>query len=317
MPLLVSIIIPCFNAERFVREAVESAVGQTWKPVEVIMVDDGSTDGTAKALERWRSRCKIIRQSRQGAAAARNRGLLEAKGDYIQFLDADDLLSDNKVESQMGRLAGCPRNWVASGSWGRFRESPALAAFAPEPVWKDAAPPEFLVSSWLGGGMMPVFSWLTPRELIKEAGPWDENLSVNDDGEFFTRVILKSSGIVFCEGARGYYRTAAGATLSQRGDRAAAESAYEATQRSCEHFLAVTQSEEVRCACATAYQRFAYWAFPDYPDLSAKAEARGEELGGCGLPVGGGLRMRFLSACLGWKRAKRIQRLRRRLIGTR
>lgn len=98
---LVSIIIPCFNAEKYLREAIESALAQTYQPVEVMVIDDGSTDGSAEVARSFAGRIRLESQSHRGAPAARNRGLGLARGDFIQFLDADDLLDPGKLTHQM------------------------------------------------------------------------------------------------------------------------------------------------------------------------------------------------------------------------
>ncbi|HHQ41904.1 MAG TPA: glycosyltransferase family 2 protein, partial [Chromatiales bacterium] len=89
-PPEISVVIPCYNAERFVGEAVESALGQRGVRHEVIVVDDGSTDGSSAVLERFRRHIVLIRQENRGEGGARNRGIAAARGRYLAFLDADD-----------------------------------------------------------------------------------------------------------------------------------------------------------------------------------------------------------------------------------
>jgi glycosyltransferase involved in cell wall biosynthesis len=98
---LVSIIIPCFNAESYVGEAIESALDQTYPVKEVIVIDDGSTDGSLEVIRKFGERVRWESGPNRGGGAARNRGLAIAKGEYIQFLDADDLLDSGKLERQM------------------------------------------------------------------------------------------------------------------------------------------------------------------------------------------------------------------------
>jgi glycosyltransferase involved in cell wall biosynthesis len=100
-PPLVSIIIPCFNAQRFVETAVQSALDQTYSPVEIVAVDDASRDGTLDVLRRFDDKVRILSVPHEGGAAARNHGLRIAKGEFIQFLDADDLLHPGKITRQM------------------------------------------------------------------------------------------------------------------------------------------------------------------------------------------------------------------------
>jgi glycosyltransferase involved in cell wall biosynthesis len=104
MKPLVSAIIPNYNYARYVGEAVESALGQTYPNIEVIVVDDGSTDNSLEVLEQYRDRVKIVRQENSGVCAARNRGVAESKGEYIAFLDADDIWLPEKVFVQIREL---------------------------------------------------------------------------------------------------------------------------------------------------------------------------------------------------------------------
>jgi glycosyltransferase involved in cell wall biosynthesis len=305
---LVSIIIPCRNGAAWLGEAIESCLGQTWRNLQVIVVDNGSSDASLDLARRYQSRAVAVFEcARQGASAARNIGLAQARGDFIQFLDADDVLDADKIRLQVERLAWAPPATLASGAWARFRHRPDEATLSPEPVWRDLAPEEFLIRSWLGGGMMPNFAWLTPRALIERAGPWNETLSLNDDGEFFSRVVLAASGIMFCGGARGYYRMAPHVSISRRRDADAFASAYAAITLSCAHLLQHCASETARRACATNYQRFVYAAYPQAPALVAQAEKRIAELGGSELRPDGGRLFRLLIRVFGWKSAKRCE----------
>jgi glycosyltransferase involved in cell wall biosynthesis len=316
MPPRVSIIIPCRNGARWLGEAIECCLGQSWPSLQIIVVDNGSTDGSFALAKRYEARgITMLACARAGASAARNVGLKHADGDLIQFLDADDLLDADKIGRQVDRLNAAPAGSVASGAWARFAHEPSQAAFTPEAVWRDFAPEDFLIASWLGGGMMPNFAWLTPRVVIERAGPWDETLSLNDDGEFFCRVVLQSAGIVFCAGARGFYRSAGAATLSKRRDSEALASAFTAVDLSCRYLLQRSAAAAAAKACATNYQRFAYAAYPEAAELVALAEQRALELGGSDLRPGGGPAFQILARALGWKLGKRAQLAWRTLRG--
>jgi hypothetical protein len=313
MPPLVSIIIPCRNGAQWLAEAIESCLGQGWTNREIIVVDNGSSDRSLALARQYEPAVVTLQCHQPGASAARNVGLQRARGDFIQFLDADDVLDHDKIEAQLERLVSGPPGAVATGAWARFRASPYEAVFAADPVWADLGPEEFLISSWRGGGMMPNFAWLTPSAVIDRAGPWNEGLSLNDDGEFFCRVVLASSGIVFCGGARGYYRSAAGSTLSRRRDKVALSSAFEAIALSCDRLLQHHDTASARAACATHYQRFVFDAYPEVPDLVAAAERRIAQFGGSELRIGGGRLFRLISRWFGCKLGKRCQLAWRRL----
>src|SRR5688500_10051894 len=100
---LVSVIIPVYNAENFISATLNSVLHQSWSNLEIILVNDGSTDQTEKSIAAFLNdpRVKYIKQDNAGCSAAKNTGLAEAKGDFIQYLDADDLLSNDKIEEQV------------------------------------------------------------------------------------------------------------------------------------------------------------------------------------------------------------------------
>lgn len=211
---LVSIIIPAYNSEAHLRETIQSALDQTWTEKEIIVVDDGSADNSLTVAESFKnSAVKVFSQKNQGASAARNRGLRESKGDYIQFLDGDDLLESEKIESQLKAIAGVPYA-MAYGPIGYFNDSDLLPGVKPVSSLEEDFDNGYdcLVALYGGrdenhaGGMVPLHAWLTPRQLIAEAGPWNESISVDDDGEFFCRVVSKAEQIKYVDNAIGYYR---------------------------------------------------------------------------------------------------------------
>jgi glycosyltransferase involved in cell wall biosynthesis len=308
MSPLVSVIIPCRNGAAWLDDAVQSCLNQTWRNLQIILVDNGSADGSFELATRYASYGVLVLEcTREGAAAARNVGLAHARGDLIQFLDVDDVLDRDKIRVQVERLARVANESVASGAWSRFRCIPGEAPFSPEAVWRDFEPQEFLISSWLGGGMMPNFAWLTPRTLIERAGRWDERLSLHDDGEFFSRIVLAASSIVFCGTARGYYRTVPGASVSKQRDLNSLASGLKSIDLSCRRLLQHCANAEAARACATHYQRFAYDTYPDAPDLVLEAERRARELGGSELRPGGGPAFQMLARGFGWKFGRRCQ----------
>lgn len=125
---LVSVLIPCYNAEGYLGETLDSVFRQTWPNLEVIVVNDGSTDGSIKVAEAFvKGGLILISQDNAGASAARNRAFGASSGDFIQFLDADDLLDRDKIQLQVNRLLESP-DCVASAVWG---DLPGLGGCAP------------------------------------------------------------------------------------------------------------------------------------------------------------------------------------------
>src|SRR5437016_8780326 len=147
---LVSILIPAYNAERWITDTIRSAVAQTWRKKEIIIVDDGSRDGTAAIARRFASKTvSVISQQNQGASTARNRAFELCQGDYIQWLDADDLLSPDKVAQQMAAAQERHgKRILLSSRWGYFMYRPSKAKFIPTPLWCDLSPVEWLVRRW-------------------------------------------------------------------------------------------------------------------------------------------------------------------------
>ncbi len=308
--MLVSIIIPCHNAAPWLGETVGSALAQTWPHTEIIVVDDGSGDDSLAIARGFESRgVRVVAQPNAGASAARNHGLRLAQGDFIQYLDADDLLDREKLARQVEALAAAPRA-LAAGPWGRFARGPADAVFTPEENWRDSEPVDWLAHNFAGRGMMPPAAWLVPRVLATEAGPWDERLTLNDDGEYFCRVLLRSSGVRFCAEARSYYRSNLPGSLSRRRSAVAWRSAFLSHELCAQAMLAAEDSGRTRRACADLFQRLAHEMYPDSRELVAGCERRVRELGGSPLLPGGGRVFQLLSRAVGWKLARRLSRLR-------
>jgi glycosyltransferase involved in cell wall biosynthesis len=105
---VVSVVIPAFNAARYLGEALDSVFGQTLTDLELVVVDDGSTDETPQVVQGYGSRVRYVRQPNAGVASARNRGVAESSGRYVAFLDADDVWLPGKLERQLEALAARP-----------------------------------------------------------------------------------------------------------------------------------------------------------------------------------------------------------------
>ena len=307
---LVSVLVTAYDAEPWLAETLASVVEQTHENLDVVVVDDGSTDGTLAVARSFEDpRVKVLTQANAGACAARNRALGEARGDLVQYLDADDLLAPDKIARQVARLRDEPEGTVASGPWVRFRETPGDMGRGGEPGWEDYEPAaEWLVQSWsTGGGMMPPFAWLTPRLLVEAAGPWDESLQKNQDGEFFARVLARASKVAFCPGAWGYYRSGMATSVSARRGAEVAPSLYAAAESSTRSVLDVLDTPEARRACAGLWQRVAFETYPVAPEVGRQAEAQAEALGGADARPGGGRAFALVRDVAGWKAAVRLQ----------
>ncbi len=303
----VSIIIPCHNAALWLAATLESALAQTWTPTEIVVVDDGSADESLMIARRYESeRLRVITQPNAGAAAARNAGLRAARGEYIQFLDADDLLAPDKITCQVTRIESLGPSVLASGAWARFQQNPSDADFTAEANQCDLTGVEFLQTNFEQRTMMHPAAWLAPRALLDSAGPWDETLSLNDDGEYFARVALSSSRIVYCVDARSYYRSNLPDSLSGRKDHRAMQSLHRSMALTIAHLLKHDSSPRSRAAAAYAWKCTAFELYPGAPALSRAAETAAHELGGSPRPFPGSGRFQHTARLIGWRLARRF-----------
>jgi glycosyltransferase involved in cell wall biosynthesis len=308
MKPLVSVLVAAYNAAAWLTETLDSVSQQTWGNIEIIVVDDGSKDETLSIAKQYESSTiKVIYQENQGASAARNRGLELAQGDFIQYLDADDLLAPDKIERQLTFWQSGSKNRVISGEWARFVASPDEAIFEPNSLWQDRSPVDWLVCAWQGHWMMHPAAWLVPRAISDQAGCWDESLSLNDDGEYFSRVVLASQGVRFCPGARSYYRSGINGSLSGRKTDLAWQSAFSSIEQSIQHLLAQEDSPRTRQVGANMLQRFIYEVYPNVPELRHQAALKVKHLGGATECPMGGPFFRALMVILGWERSKKLK----------
>jgi glycosyltransferase involved in cell wall biosynthesis len=290
---VVSIIIPNYNGAEWLPKTIESCLSQKSELIkEIIVIDDHSTDNSWEVLQRKKaghSKIQIYKNTKKGANSARNLGFKISSGSYIQFLDADDLLSEKKIELQFEVLQNDPANVVASCGWAHFTSNIQDAQFHPNKIWKNYNDPiKWLTDTWTGGGMMVTSCWLCPRKLIEDSGLWDESLIKNQDGEFFCRVLLNAHSIKFVKKAKVYYRKPQKNNISQRSTYEAAASLLKSYQSYDYHIRQKRDTEEVRFACAFNYLSFIYEFHPKYPSLLAIAKQNFESLGiKKALPIGG------------------------------
>jgi glycosyltransferase involved in cell wall biosynthesis len=313
----VSIIIPVHNGERYLAETIQSALNQTWQHREIIIIDDGSTDNSLEIARSFeRDSVKIIGQSNKGAAAARNAGLKEAKGDYVQFLDADDLLSPDKIQAQIDSLNGSLTH-VAICKTVHFDDGESHLDGIENKDWfckNNDDPVTFLTKLYAGddmmpgfGGMITVHSWLTPRTIIEKAGQWNEKLGVDDDGEFFCRIVLASEGICFSHRGINYYRKyRSGRSLSAQKNKKAIESAVLAIDLKLKHLTARSDDDIVSRVFGKHYWWTGVMAYPQYRGISAYCIQQAKKQGYAGEKYVGGKSGHILAAIIGWKLARLI-----------
>jgi glycosyltransferase involved in cell wall biosynthesis len=305
---LVSVLIPCFNAEKYIAETLESVFRQTWPEIEIIVVDDGSTDKSAEIVKSFgHPNLKLISQTNAGQTAALNQCLKHVAGEFIQYLDADDILHQDKIEIQMKRLTD-RIDCIASAEWGRFSNNIAVTKFSPEPVWQDLSSLDWLVLSRADGlGMMYPALWLIPAGIARAIGPWREELTLNNDAEYFTRVLLASEKVLFCPRARCHYRSGIEGSLSGRKTPAAWASQFRVNEL-CEGYVRAREdSERVRQGFALTWQHLAHACYPYDSPLAERALERANALHPIMIDPDGGHLFKIVSRMLGWRIARRLQ----------
>jgi glycosyltransferase involved in cell wall biosynthesis len=306
---LISVIVPAFNAEKWIAASIESALAQTHKQLEVVVVDDGSRDNTAPLVQTiGDQRIKLVRQQNRGQSAAMNRGVAESRGDYLKFLDADDWLNPEHLASQLSSIVN-QKDCVASCRWGHFlnqTESPKIKTERTNNHYQD--PLEWLVDSLARDeGMMGGWMWLIPRKVWERAGGWNESLTLNNDFDFSIRLLLASKGVRFAPDAVYSYRKGVQGALSGTNNRAAMESAFLTTDLGCRALLNRENSPRIRRICADRWQQWLYLFYPRHCDLAEAAEKQIASLGGSSVPLRGGRVLQGLLPILGWKRVRRLQ----------
>lgn len=303
---LVSVIVPARNAERFIDACLSSVRKQSHQNLEIFVIDDGSEDNTASVTQSVDDeRIQLLQTDGIGAAAARNRGVEAASGQYLQFLDADDCLSPDKIRNQLQHLARAD-NAIASCAWGHFKDSIDQTVVSPQPVWHETDPVCWLQQSLAGEGMMQTACWLVPRAIAEDAGPWNEELSLHDDGEYFARVLMSCNQQIFVNDAIVYYRTVE-SSLSRTRSRKAAESAFAVCESRDKLLLGLDGSEDSKIAVATSYAQFAYEFSRAHRDLAINAIHRVKALDVAPAAVIGDRFFRLLADTLGFAAAMKIR----------
>jgi glycosyltransferase involved in cell wall biosynthesis len=319
---LVSVIIPAYNSARHIEECLESVIKQTYEWIEIVLVDDGSTDNTVEILQEFlrtnqsKKSIEIITQPNRGACSARNKGLRNCKGDCIQFLDADDILHPDKIATQVEILKQTNDQVIASGQWDRFYHNIDEASFPQRGSYNDwDNPVDWMVNSWEGYGVAQTGIWLTPRKLIEQAGLWDEHLMINQDGEFFTRVLLNASSIKYVPEAKVYYRSGLKNSISRKNNGAKAESLLNSFQLISRSVLQKHDSKKVRHALMMNFLRFYYEHYETYPELVKRAKDEINRLGYQKLEITGGRNFSRIAYVLGFENTLKLRKAIKVLLG--
>lgn len=213
---LISVIIPCFNAGKWVCQAAESVVSQDFKSLEVIMIDDGSTDGSADIIRRNFPQVRVVTTVRQGPSSARNYGTQLAKGEFIQYLDADDALADGKLTHQCDCLRSSGAD-VAYGKWQALFRDWRGVYVKKDIIGKPFKDPEIdlFTDAWF-----PPAAYLFRRSLVEKIGGWRNDLPIIQDARFALDCALYGGRFAYCDRVVAYYRKHNSGSVSTKNPQA-------------------------------------------------------------------------------------------------
>ncbi|NQT77505.1 MAG: glycosyltransferase [Bacteroidetes bacterium] len=203
---LVSIIIPVYNAEQFLAEAMLSALNQTYGNTEIIVIDDGSADKSFEIAYKYKQAgVKIIRQRNKGGSVARNRGLEESQGDYIKFLDADDILTPNAIKEQLAYMEDLEEDKVVFGDFNFMNSKGKITGtntFLEQKMLTED-PVTFFLSNW----KILISCPLHRTKTLKDIGGFDEKLPFGQESDLHLRLALSNIKFIYKPGLIFNYRS--------------------------------------------------------------------------------------------------------------
>jgi len=200
---LVSVIIPTYNRQDYIISAVQSVIDQTYRPIECIIVDDGSTDNTLAVLEGIKNdhpnfQIAILSQINSGSQKARNAGTKVAKGEYIQYLDSDDILYPGKIESQVVYLKRNPTIDAVFGDWNKG----SVEIYNHVKAYESSD----LVTQFIGDRCIHTFSFLFRRTCVNKIGEWNPEIKRNQEIDYQVRGVIKGCNFKYQENLTGLWR---------------------------------------------------------------------------------------------------------------
>jgi glycosyltransferase involved in cell wall biosynthesis len=316
MNRLVSILIPCFNTKQWIGEAIDSALAQTWAEKEVIVVDDGSTDGSLDLIRGFERRIRWESGPNCGGNAARNRLLELSRGEWLQYLDADDYLFPDKIARQMEFLAVTPEPDVVFGPvtmehWSEHDTRRELLPI-PEPhdVW-------VLLASWRLPQTGPP---LWRKRAIIDVGGWKRDQSCCQEHELYLRLLINKKRFLYHSTNGAVYRQWSNQTACKRDISEVHRRRLDIEQRIEDHLRANNQltSERLR-AISQARFEIARLAWQYDPELAVSIMDQVRSLDPGYVPKGAAAptRYRMVYRCLGFQSAERLATVARCRIGGR
>ena len=261
---LVSILIPLYNSGDFVAETIECCLSQSYPNIELVIVDDHSTDNAVEVAQKYLSdRVHLYTNPKKGGNSARNYAFEMSRGEYVMFHDADDLITKGHIRSLVDAI-------MQRGTGNSTAFSPIYMLEADGKLWQppttidhDFIPGiEMLVGIWTGAGFRCPHCHLVPRHIVDSVGRWDERVLKNQDGEFFARVYNAADKMLFSgEAEYAIWRQRKG-TVSRAKNEKALVSHISTFKGIARMILDYQNTERNRIAIS---ENYGYWLYENYP----------------------------------------------------
>ena len=308
---LISIIIPLYNSENYISDTIKSCLNQHYTNLEIIIVDDGSTDNSLNIVKAFNDqRIQIYKQNNKGACAARNFGLSQAQGNLIQFLDADDVLEENKLKQQIEHYLKYGDDYIYSSKMGSIVKDVYAEESGYDCFYRDLSPKDYFNEQLNQfGKYFTTGTWLIPQKLILSTTGWDEHLLRNQDGEYLVRLVLNSKGIKYCPQSLFYYRRDVQGSVGKKVSFEIFESLLKSYERYVYHFAKYLDSETARIFSWKALSIYYCISYPLYPQLLNRCLHQITNLGFREPYPYGGKKFKFIASLIGTKLALKIYRL--------
>ena len=271
---LVSVIIPAFNAEKYIVDCIDAVLMQTHANLEVIIVNDGSTDRTSYLINQYKDeRLIIVNQENKGCSSAKNTGLHRANGAFIQYLDADDILSINKIEQQVKSLQNLD-NSIAVCKTLIIQDNinQVIGEVDTELIKSEGSGIEFLLRL-LGGsgvsGMVQPNAYLITRNIANKIGGWNEKISPSpdEDGEYFARALCCADKVIFTDGINYYRKSLNSSSLSNHYSFERAVNLLKTVDLKFQHIFKFEKSKRTKKLYQLNISQVAYQFGVQYPKL--------------------------------------------------
>jgi len=198
---LVSVIMPCYNAAQHIREAIDSVLGQSWPNVELIIIDDGSTDESVEIIKSYGDQVTLLRQDNQGPFPARNNGLRKARGEYIAFIDADDWWQRDFLEKMITTLEKHHADLSYCG-W----QNVGKHANHDQPFIPAAYEKQDIVAAFLHGCPWPIHAAVIKQSVVSAVHGFSEQHFSSMDYDFWLRILGHTNNIVLLPEVLAFYR---------------------------------------------------------------------------------------------------------------